>query len=111
MKIVKITVDETGCEYDLLIGQSQSENDIILKTSEQNDTWFHLDKFSGPHFVLRNGGDTIPKRYLNTIAGLFSQFKTGLPNRYTVIYTHLKNVRLTKTPGLVIPSNTQTIRV
>jgi predicted ribosome quality control (RQC) complex YloA/Tae2 family protein len=111
MKILHIYVDENEKEYRLIIGQNQKENDQILRSCEQNDIWFHLENISGPHFILQNGGDTIPKKYLNQIATMFREFKNGLPNRYSVIYTDLKHVKLTKTMGLVIPSQTKTIRV
>ena len=111
MKTLTIYVDENDKDYELLIGQTQMENDKILKLCDQNDTWFHLDKISGPHFILRNGGDVVPKKYLNQIAVLFQDFKTNLPNRYSVIYTELKNVKLTKTPGQVVTSKTKTIKI
>lgn len=111
MKQIKIFISENDKEYDLLIGQNQTENDYILKTSNQNDTWFHLEKISGPHFILQNNGDKIPKRYLNQIAILFKDFKNNLSNRYSVIYTELKNVKLTNTIGQVIPKNTRTIKI
>jgi predicted ribosome quality control (RQC) complex YloA/Tae2 family protein len=111
MKELKILVDENNTEYTLLIGQKQRENDEIIKSSGQNDLWFHLDKISGPHIILQNNGDTIPKKYLNQIATLFREYKTNLPNRYSVIYTELKNVGLTKTLGQVTVKNTKTIRV
>jgi predicted ribosome quality control (RQC) complex YloA/Tae2 family protein len=111
MKTVPIYVDENDKTYDLLIGQTQRENDQILRECDQDDTWFHLENVSGPHFILRNSGDSIPKRYLNQIAGLFIDFKKTLPNRYSVIYTELKNVKLTKTPGQVLTSKTKVIKI
>lgn len=111
MKTLDIYVEENDKTYRLIVGQNQKENDQILRACDQNDTWFHLDKLSGPHFVLKNNGDTIPKRYLNQIATMFREFKNGLPNRFSVIYTELKNVKLTKTLGQVLPSNTKTIRI
>lgn len=111
MKDIKIYVEENNNEYTLLIGQNQKENDLILKNCNKNDIWFHLDKLSGPHFILRNNGDKIPKRYINNIAGLFRDYKNNLPNRYSVIYTELKNIKFTKTPGEVIPCNTKVIKI
>ena len=104
-----IYVPENEKEYTLLIGKTQKENDLIVKSSNQNDTWFHLDKLSGPHLVLQNNGDNIPKRYINYIGTLFKEHKSNLPNRYTVIYTQIKNVKLTDTLGMVNVSNTKKI--
>lgn len=110
MKTLSIYVDENDKEYSLLIGQNQRENDIIIKTSNQNDTWFHLENISGPHFILQNGGDPIPKKYLNHIASMFPVYKSGL-HKYTVIYTTLQNVKRTKTLGQVTVTNTKRIKV
>lgn len=111
MKTITIIVDENDKEYILQIGENQNENDILIKTNNQNDLWFHIDKISGPHFVLKNGGDSIPKRYLNYIAGLFPNYKSNLTKRYNVIYTEIKNVKLTKVPGQVTINNFKKIKM
>ena len=111
MKRISIHVEENDKTYDLLIGQSQRENDQILRACEQNDTWFHLENDSSPHFILQNGGENIPKRYFNQIASLFREYKNNLPNKYSVIYTELKNVKLTNVPGQVTTTNTKLIKI
>lgn len=111
MKQLEIFVDENDKTYTIIIGRTQAENDTIIKNCEQNDLWFHLDKISGPHIILQTCGDKIPKRYLNQIATLFRDYKTNLPNRYSVIYTELKNVSLTNTPGKVNVKNTRVIKI
>lgn len=111
MKTLDIYVEENDKTYRLIVGQNQKENDQILRACDQNDIWFHLENISGPHFILQNGGDTIPKRYLNQIAMMFREFKNNLSNRYSVIYTELKNVKLTKTPGEVLTVKTKTIKI
>jgi predicted ribosome quality control (RQC) complex YloA/Tae2 family protein len=111
MKQTSIFVDENGKEYKLLIGQNQRENDILLRSCEPDDLWFHLDDISSPHFILCTNGDIIPKRYLNVIGGMFVDYKNKLPRRYKVIYTELKNVKLTKTLGTVIPSKVRTLKI
>jgi len=109
MKNLTIYVEENDKEYNLLIGQSKIDNDTIIKSSHQNDIWFHLDKISGPHFILQSNGDIIPKKYLNKIGSLFKDYKSNLPNRYTIIYTEVKNVKLTDTLGTVNVSKTKKI--
>jgi len=102
--------DDTFME--LLIGTNQRENDTLIKNSHQNDLWFHLENMSGPHFVLRIEDDMVPtKRQLYQIASLFSQYKTGLGRNYRVIYTEIKNVTRTKTPGQVIVKNKKIISI
>jgi predicted ribosome quality control (RQC) complex YloA/Tae2 family protein len=111
MRSIQLLVEETDTTYTVLIGTDRYENDQIIKDSDQNDTWFHLNNMSGPHIILKNNGDKIPKRYLNQIAVLFKQFKSNLPNNYNVIYTTVKNVKLTKVPGQVTVTNTKTIKI
>lgn len=110
MKQVAIHVDEVGKSYTLFIGNNKYENVEIIKNSSQDDLWFHLDNISGPHFVLQTGGDLIPKRYLNHIGTLFRDYKNGLPSRYTVIYTEIRNVKLTNVVGTVIPAKLKYIK-
>ena len=107
MKIETIDIDDK--KYDIIIGQNQLENDNIIKNASQNDIWFHLDNISGPHIVLKSNGDIISKRHLNYIGTLFTNYKNKLPNHYTVIYTDIKNVKLTSQPGRVIVSKTKKI--
>jgi len=108
MKTITITIDDR--DYVLEIGENQRENDHLIRKSEKRDLWFHLDKYSGPHFVLHTMGDPIPKRYLNYIGSLFPHYKNGLSNRYTVIYTEIENVKMTTVPGTVIPHRSNTIK-
>lgn len=98
-------------EYTLFIGKNAQGNNNIIKLSNQNDIWFHIDNISGPHIILNNNGDMIPKRYLNHIASMFKEYKTNLSNKYVVIYTEVKNVKLTSTLGQVIVSKTKKIKV
>jgi predicted ribosome quality control (RQC) complex YloA/Tae2 family protein len=108
MKTIEIYVEENDKTYKLVVGQNRIENDKILRESSQMDLWFHLEKQSGPHIILRmDKEERIPKRYLNYIGGLFREYKNSLGSRYAVIYTQMKNVRLTDEPGLVIPVNSK----
>lgn len=107
MKIESINIDDKN--YEIIIGQNQAENDNIIKNANQNDLWFHLNDLSGPHIILKSNGDLISKRYLNYIGTLFTTYKNKLPNHYTVIYTDIKNVKLTSQPGKVTVSKTKKI--
>lgn len=111
MKTIEIDIPENGKIYPLLIGRNKYENEELIKKSNQNDLWFHLEKISGPHFVLKTNGENIPKKYLSMIANLFSEYKTNLPKRYSVIFTEIKNIKLTNEIGTVIPYKTKKIRV
>jgi hypothetical protein len=42
---------------------------------------------------------------------MFSLYKKGLPKKYKVIYTNIKNVKLTDEIGTVIPQNSKIIKI
>lgn len=105
------TLEIDDKEYNILIGRNAKGNDEIIKLSNQNDIWFHVDNISSPHIILQNNGEIISKRYLNLIASWFKEYKTNLPNKYTIIYTEVKNVKLTNTLGQVNVSNTRKIKI
>jgi predicted ribosome quality control (RQC) complex YloA/Tae2 family protein len=105
-----IYIEETGHYHEVVIGSNAQENDKLIKMSSQNDIWFHLDSTSSPHMVLKTFGYKIPKRYINYIGALFPKYKNNLGKHYTVIYTLVKNVKLTNVTGCVIPTNVKKIR-
>ena len=87
------------------------DNENIIKISKQDDIWFHVDNLPSAHIILQSNGDIIPKRYLNKIGGLFRENSSKLSSRYNVIYTTIKNVKLTRECGKVITSNTKIIKM
>ncbi|NBP00493.1 MAG: DUF814 domain-containing protein [Proteobacteria bacterium] len=96
-------------EHTVLIGQNAKENSNLIRKCKQNDLWFHLKKSSSPHVILLTENVVIPKRDLYQIASIVYKYKNTF-TREPVIYTEIKNVKLTNTPGLVIPSRVQEIR-
>ena len=109
MKSDIIFIEENDKEYRVLIGQSAEENVKIIKTSKQNDIWFHLQSTSSPHIILQNGGDPVPKRVLYQIGKkIFENKKKALKNQ-GVIYTEVKNVKLTEVPGSVISKHVKVL--
>ena len=96
--------------FTIKIGRNAKENDLLIRESDSDDTWFHLENISGPHIVVNNSGKKIDKTNLRYIGSLFTTYKNGLQNNYTVIYTEIKNVQLTKTPGLVVCKSTKTLK-
>lgn len=110
MKQETIYIEENDKDYKILIGQNAKENDLVIKNSSQNDIWFHLETSSSPHIVLQSNGDVVPKKYIKHVASLLFVYKSKAPVQ-KVMYTEIKNVSLTKTPGSVITKNTKTIKV
>lgn len=111
MKTELLLVEETNKEYTIVIGRDSDDNSRIIRASSQNDIWFHLEGISGPHIILKNNGDDIPKKYIYQIGVLFQKYKNGLPRKYKIMFTNVKNVTLTKKPGTVITKNTQSLLI
>ena len=101
--------DQNGKEYIILIGKNAQGNEEIIKQSNQNDLWFHFQNVSSCHVILQSNGDPIPKRYINQVAGILFEYTTA-PKNSKVIYTCVKNVKLTSVIGTVIPSNIKIIK-
>lgn len=96
-------------QYAILIGENAQDNEKIIKMSSQHSIWMHFENVSGPHLILQNEGDEIPKRYINEVASRLFKYKQKV-GRQNIIYTNVGNVKLTKTPGMVITKNTKVIR-
>jgi predicted ribosome quality control (RQC) complex YloA/Tae2 family protein len=105
MKSETIFIEENNKIYTILIGQNAKENSLIIKESEPDDIWFHFNDISSSHIILQSNGDSIPKRYLFQVAKLLWDYKSNVPKNQKVIYTQIKNVKLTKTPGTVTTRN------
>lgn len=110
MKETTIFVEENNKEYSILIGENARDNENIIKISHPEDIWFHVDNMSSAHIILKSEGDKIPKKYLNKISGLFKEYSKKFTCKYNVIYTSIKNVKLTKIPGAVTTSNVKKIK-
>lgn len=95
-------------EYTILIGENAKENTLLVKESDPDDFWFHLSTESSPHIILKNDNNYITQELLKQTASKLYKYKNQhyLDN---VIYTQVKNVRVTKTPGLVITNCITTI--
>ena len=89
-------------QYNVLIGKSAIDNDVIIKMSHPEDIWFHFQNVSGPHIILQSSGNRIDKKVLYEVASKLFDHKPKVPKNQGVIYTEVKNVKLTKTPGTVI---------
>ena len=112
MKTETVEIDQsdgTIKEYKILIGENATDNERIIKISSQNSIWMHFENVSGPHLILQNNGDEIPKRYLNEVASRLFKYKQKVA-RQNIIYTNVGNIKLTNIPGKVITKNIKIIR-
>lgn len=110
MNYITTEIDIEGLFYPVLIGKNAKGNEEIIKISHPEDTWFHFDNISSAHIILKNEGDIIPKRYINQVASMLFEYKKNASKNSNVIYTKVKNVKLTSILGTVIPKNTNIIK-
>ena len=97
--------------FSIYIGKNAKGNDEIIKMTHPDSLWFHFDKISSPHIILESKGTPIPKRYIYQVAQKLFQYKRNAPRPQTVIYTEVKNLKLTKTLGTVIPISFKSIKI
>ena len=103
-------IEENNKEYEILIGKNAKGNDDIIKISHKESLWMHFNNISSAHIILQNNGDKIPKKYINQVAGMLFKYKKNAPRNSNVIYTQVKNIKLTNILGSVIPRNTNIIK-
>ena len=96
------------CTYTIKIGRNEKENDTLIRNSNKNDLWFHLEDNPSPHGFI----SMVPNSDPNPDPNHELIYKTALlvkkySNRkhipsVSVIYTKIENLCLTKKLGTVI---------
>ena len=91
------------CDIPLRIGGNKLENELIINSMKDNDTWFHISDFPSAHMAIEADYTKLSKSTIYRISlelKKHSKFKKS--NNIAIIYTHRKNVKLTNTVGTVI---------
>ena len=113
-----------GTIYTIKIGRNETENDDLIRKSNKNDLWFHLEDNSSPHgFISVTVNESvgvddskamcIPHEIIYKTALLVKKYSNckHLPV-VSVIYTKIENLCLTKKLGTVlIKKKTNKIKV
>ena len=92
-------------DYDIFIGKNANGNTEIIKMCDKESLWFHFDDISSCHIILESKGDNIPKDYIRKIGNMLYLYKKNVPKYTRIIYTKVKNIKLTDDIGTVIPIN------
>jgi predicted ribosome quality control (RQC) complex YloA/Tae2 family protein len=118
MKTEHFYLEDSDVPITYLIGQNAKDNFAVIDQASPNDVWFHVKRESSCHVVVLLGHITIKnkedeKEIIKHGAFLCKQNTSKLADgkKIDIIYTEIKNIRKTKTPGLVTTQNTQTISV
>ena len=108
MKTESVFITELDRNINYLIGQNARDNFAVIDEGVEDDLWFHAKLFSSCHvvcllpdeikltekekkYVIRKGAE-LCKEHTNKLKDI---------ERVSIIYTEIKNVVKTKTPGLV----------
>jgi predicted ribosome quality control (RQC) complex YloA/Tae2 family protein len=112
LEMKSFIIDTESAQYTFKVGQSDVENEVLIKSSEQNDMWFHFKGVSGPHGVLATAGVDIEKRYLYECANYLLDCKSKVSRKTPIIYTQIKHVAITgKKRGQVTVQHEQTLKM
>jgi predicted ribosome quality control (RQC) complex YloA/Tae2 family protein len=108
MKEYMYVSDHDHCTYTVRVGETAQENWDIISDSGQNDIWFHVGGNASCHVVL-SCNEIKKKPHKSVINYCASLCKDGskLKNvkNVTIIYTEIKNVKKSNTPGSVTTKN------
>jgi predicted ribosome quality control (RQC) complex YloA/Tae2 family protein len=100
-------------EWEILIGRSNRENDLLTcKIAKPEDWWFHTRIFHGTHVVLRNFTKKKPPDELIILCANLAAYYSSAKNstNVPVDYTQIRYVRKPRgsAPGYVIYTNQKT---
>jgi hypothetical protein len=87
-----------GIKY--ILGKNDKENHNIIKNSNINYWWFHLDNLTSGHCIVET--ENINYNII-VIASNFLKKYTKIRNhlKYSICYTQIKNIKLLNKPGMV----------
>ena len=93
-------VVETDKGNTIFVGESQNENEELIRNSESSWIWFHVDKFPSGHAVINTNSPT--KREIYKASNLVKErCKLKHIRKITILYCPIKNLKPTGIPGKV----------
>lgn len=112
MIIDKIYIEELHKEFIIKIGKNKHDNDLIVRQAKEDDLWFHFVNFSGPHIILETQNDISffsnkkNLKYIRNVAlkmfeNISAQKKITINYQTKIMYTEIKNVKITNEIGCV----------
>jgi predicted ribosome quality control (RQC) complex YloA/Tae2 family protein len=120
MKTEKIYFEKMGLDITYLIGQNAKDNFAVIDLGFEDDLWFHAETESSCHVVCLFPQETPFSKFDKGEKDLIVKKGAELCKMHTnklsvlhnvaFIYTELKNVTKTKTPGLVVTRETKRLK-
>jgi len=95
-----MTKTKTVGSITYILGENDRENHQIIKNSDSNYWWFHLDNLQSGHCIVMS--DKINHNII-IIASNFLKKYTKIRNRmrFSICYTQVKNLKILDKPGMV----------
>jgi predicted ribosome quality control (RQC) complex YloA/Tae2 family protein len=114
MKTEVISIPSLKCDITFIVGQCDTENDEIVRNANPSDLWFHVDNKKSCH-VIANVPIQFDRKNIKYIvsqgAVLCKKYSYPKEKNLPIVFTRVKNVELTDTPGLVfIPEDCKSIK-
>ena len=100
--------------FTVYVGKNNKQNDLLTKSANKEDMWFHTQKIHGSHVILKTEGKKVDFDTILKCAKLAAQnSKAKNSSNVPVDYTFVKYVRKPSgsKPGLAIYTNYKTIFV
>jgi predicted ribosome quality control (RQC) complex YloA/Tae2 family protein len=116
MKTINIYFPEFKKEISYLIGQNARDNFAVIDEGVEDDIWFHAKDDSSCHIICILPNDlnlSCNEKNLLILKGAelckFHTHKLISLYKVPILYTEIKNITKSKTPGLVNVKNYNTI--
>lgn len=83
------------------LGKNAKENFVLIDNADQEDWWFHLDNHPSGHCIVESKYITDDMiKFASNLVKDNSKLKDK-NNKVKIIYTMIKNIKKTKTIGMV----------
>jgi len=92
-------VEQDGTTY--WIGKNAQDNWDIIKKSEHNWIWFHLDKFPSSHIIICKNAKEVSKEEINNACRLLIENSKYKFNNIGIVYCEISNLTFGKEVGSV----------
>jgi predicted ribosome quality control (RQC) complex YloA/Tae2 family protein len=83
------------------IGKNAQDNWDIIKKSEQNWMWFHLDKFPSSHVIICKDSKEVLKEEINNACKLLIENSKYKFNNIGIVYCEISNLIIGEEVGSV----------
>ena len=100
-------------EKKIIFGSTAQENTDLVdsyQSKHPNATWFHLTNRSSSHAFYLNE-DILDASEINIIGNILLRLSNDNGKNHKITICQLKNVKVTKTPGLVNITNEKNKRI